>query len=423
MFPQETNFIGSKDILINREVRVVEEISDGLMSPSALQEKLSTGEAIILNGRRRNVAIGHDLLVKVNTSVGLNGAATAKNISTELGKVQDIASLGYAPDLMMDLSIRETEPPMYEQIVEIFGGPIGTLPHYLIHKGKKGLDPELLLRMVEKQAEAGVAFMTLHPTPTRELYELALRTRRTAITSRGGGLVVDDMLKNSRDINLIESLFPEILQILKANKVAVSIGTTFRPANVIDALDIVHRQEYERQGIFIQQAKQAGVAVMMEGVGHMTLDKIPEYANMIKAYKVPFMPLGPITTDAAVGEDHISNAIGATYMAILGGAHVFNCVTREEHTGKVPSHASIIEALRAARIAEHSVNISRFRQKLEPDIRIADDRAANYTCVVEGGIFTQSAKRRFAMGCTRCSEECPLLVNNRNNNIGNFLQE
>lgn len=151
----------------------------------------------------------------------------------------------------------------------------------------------------------------------------------------------------------------------------------------------------------------------MEGIGHMTLDKIAEYAEMVKTYGVPFMPLGPITTDAAVGEDHISNAIGAAYIAFLGAAHVLNSITREEHTGKVPTQESIIEGLRAARIAEHSVNIAKFPQVLEPDRQVSDKRAGNYTCVVEGGLFSSSAERRFSMGCSRCGSECPLILNQK----------
>ena len=141
----------------------------------------------------------------------------------------------------------------------------------------------------------------------------------------------------------------------------------------------------------------------------MPINKIPVYAEMVKRYGIPFMPLGPIVTDAAVGEDHIANAIGSTFMASLGAAHILNSITREEHTGKIPSLESIIEGVKAARIAEHTVNIANFSEALEPDRNIADSRAANNTCVVDGGLFTKSAERRFNMGCTRCGPQCPLL--------------
>ena len=390
----------------------IEEVRDGLISRSDFRERVRLGEAIILNGKRRQVAIGNGLLVKVNTSIGLNGVATKKNIQTELAKVRKFSSLGYGPDIMMDLSIKKTDPPMYELVAEEFGGPVGALPHYLCYQKGEIRDDELL-RMVEDQARAGVAFFTLHPTPDKELYLKSLEVRRTACTSRGGGIVIDDLLKNDREGNVIADNFSEILAIVKKYGCAVSIGSAFRPSNVVEGLDEIHLEEFRRQLIFINKAKDAGVPVMMEGVGHMTLDAIAVYSEMVKGYNVPFMPLGPITTDAAVGEDHISNAIGGSYMALLGAAHVLNTVTREEHTGKVPTKESILESLKAVRIAEHSVNIARFKSRLEPDVDVIDKRANNYTCVVEGGIFTKSSERRFSMGCSRCGVECPLLVNKR----------
>lgn len=408
-----SDVLQSSDALGVNKYDNIEEVRDGIITKDELQEKLDTGEVIILNGLERSVAIGNGVLVKVNTSIGINGTASKGNIDEELRKVKELSTLGYRPDLMMDLSIRVTDPPIYRTIAEIFGGPLGTLPHYLCYTNKDGVDGELLLSIIEHQASSGVAFMTMHPTPTKELYDMAVRTRKTPITSRGGGIVVDDMLINNRRENIIADLFPEVLAVLKANDVAISIGSTFRPANVVDSLDEVQRLEYQRQKIFIDMAKEAGVKVMMEGVGHMTMNKITEYAEMVKAYKVPFMPLGPMTTDASVGEDHITNAVGGSFMAFLGAAHVLNSVTREEHTGKIPTFDSILEGLRAARIAEHSVNIARFPQQLEPDTQVSDARANNYTCVVEGGLFTESAKRRFSMGCTRCGNECPLLVNRK----------
>ena len=46
----------------------IEEIRDGIISKEDLVEKLHTGEALILHGKRRSVAVGYGLLVKVNTA-------------------------------------------------------------------------------------------------------------------------------------------------------------------------------------------------------------------------------------------------------------------------------------------------------------------------------------------------------------------
>jgi phosphomethylpyrimidine synthase len=150
----------------------------------------------------------------------------------------------------------------------------------------------------------------------------------------------------------------------------------------------------------------------MEGMGHAPLHKISEYTKLIKqVHDIPVMPLGPITTDAAVGEDHISSAIGAAFMGYLGGADLINSVTREEHTGGVPTFEAILEGLRAARIAAHSVNITRYPKLDRLEQNTSEVRGENYTCVVEGGLFQQSTRLRFSMGCSRCGDLCPLLFN------------
>ena len=394
------------------DISGIQEITEGLISFDRLVANLRDGSSVILKGRNRSVAIGKDLLVKVNVSIG---CSDKRSFDVELEKLRLISELGYRPDAMMDLSIVRPDKPLYAFMIEEFGGPVGTLPHYLCYIPEKGIDPQLLLEEIERQAEAGVAWMTFHLTPRRDLYEEAQKTRLIATVARGGGIIIHDMYINSRSESVLSLYFNKILYILKKHDVTLSVGTTFRPANVVDALDAVHRKETEIQGEYIREARRQGIQVIMEGVGHMTLDKIGEYVKFVKSkYGIPFVPLGPTTTDAAMGQDHISNAIGAAYMAFIGGADMLNSMTREEHTGGVPSINSIVEGLKAAKIAAHSVNIARFKSLesvVDDNRRISERRAKNYTCVVEGGLFTESAQMRFSMGCTRCGKECPLRIN------------
>jgi len=386
-----------------------QEIREELVTQEKLYRNLTDGSVVVLNGKDRSIAIGKDLMVKVNTSIG---CSSLKTFNTELEKLSFLAHLGYRPDAMMDLSIVRLKKPLYTFMIEEFGGPIGTLPHYLCYHPRHGIHPHQLLEEIEMQAEAGVSWMTLHLTVTKELYEEAQRLRITPVTARGGGLVIRDMYLHKRNEGIISLYFPEILNILKRKNITLSIGTVFRPATVVDALDKVHRAEIDLQGIYISEAKRQGIQVIMEGVGHMRLDKIGEYTNIIKSrYGIPMVPLGPIVSDAAVGADHISNAIGAAYMAFIGGADMINTVTREEHTGGVPTLDSLVEGLKSARIAAHSANIAKFPSLDSVDKNIAQKRGKNYTCVVEGGLFSESSKLRFSMGCTRCGKECPLLIN------------
>ncbi len=384
----------------------IQDVKEGIITHEELTRNIATGSAVILEGRNRPVAVGKGLLVKVNTNVGVSNS---KALSVELEKVKALSRAAYRPDAIMDLSIVRLPKPLYTFIIDEFGGPVGTLPHYICYRDRKGIDPSMLLEEIAKQAESGVSWMTLHLTARRDLCEKAKIARMIPTAARGGGIIISDMYINSRNESILSIYFDEILAILKKNLVTVSVGTIFRPATTVDALDEVHRQEIDIQGEYIREARNRGVQVMMEGIGHSTLTKIEEYTRIVKAkYNVPFVPLGPLPTDAAVGNDHIASAIGAAFMAYLGGADMINSVTREEHTGGIPSCESIIEGLRAARIATHCVNIARFPKLDAPDRRTSDRRATNYTCAVEEGLFTESAKIRYSMGCQRCGNKCPL---------------
>lgn len=385
----------------------LQELKEGLILEQDLSRELKEKRAIILKGRNRAILVGGNSLLKVNTSVGVNDR---RFLESEIEKVAKIVLSGYQPDLMMDLSTVLLKKPLYSHIQEIFDGAIGSLPHYLCFNESNGIDANLLLEEIEKQASAGISFFTLHPTPNKALYEEAKKIRLTPVTSRGGSMVIRDMYINRRDENVIADNFDEILKIIKKYDVGLSIGTTFRPATTVDALDAAHSEEILIQKNFIDRAQKSGVMVMMEGLGHATLDKIEKYVKLVKSHiDIPIMPLGPIPTDASVGEDHISSAIGATFMAHFGGADVINSVTRDEHTGGIPDTNSILEGLRAARIAAHSVNISRFPLLDEIDRSIARLRGENYSCVVEGGLFSESSRQRFNMGCSRCGRFCPLI--------------
>jgi len=387
----------------------VQEVEERLVELAKLEQEIKLRHIIVFKAKRLPIAIGPGILVKVNTNIGIS---SPEHLETELRKLHALSTIGYAPDSMMDHTIiKLPRKQFYEYMIEEFDGPIGTLPHYLAFDPDKGIAKEELLDIATAQAEAGVSFMTLHPTPTQELYEKACRMRTTPTTSRGGGIVVSDMYINSRRTNIVDSCFQDLLSILSRHNMALSIGSTFRPATVVEALDDIHRREIVLQGEYVRAAQEANIPVQLEGIGHIRLDQIYDYYELVASYEVPMMPLGPLPTDAAVGQDHIANAIGATHAAWINAAHIINSITREEHTGGIPTEASVLEGLKAARIAAHAVNISRFPKIATINREVSDLRAKSHRCVVEGGLFTRSAKTQFSLGCKRCGPECPLLIN------------
>ncbi len=359
-----------------------------------LKKRIQDNEVVFLKGNRFDTLAGKGLQLKINSSVGLSDESQFQN---EVDKISKIASFDVLPDIMMDLSIISVKNPIYQIVQEKIGCPVGTVPVYVCFDSKKGIDKNKFLEEIEKQAQNGVSFMTLHFTAIDEIYRKTMK-RNISVISRGGSLVLRDLYLNKRKQNFLLEYFDDICKILKNNSVVVSVGTTFRPSTLYDALDEIQLSEIKMQKDIIKLLRKRGIPVMMEGVGHISLNDLKKYVKLIREdFYIPFMPLGPIPTDRAIGWDHVSAAIGASYMALLDGADIINAVTREEHTGGVPNTNSIYEAIKSAQVVVNSINDVRFFEQYN---KVQDGRKTNCMGIIKEDI-----------GCERCKEECPFLLN------------
>jgi len=70
-------------------------------------------------------------------------------------------------------------------------------------------------------------------------------------------------------------------------------------------------------GELTQQAWEHDVQVMIEGPGHVPMQRIRENMDeeLRQCFEAPFYTLGPLVTDIAPGYDHLTSAIGAAQTA------------------------------------------------------------------------------------------------------------
>ena len=384
----------------------VDDVLRGYVTKDVFTQNFNLGSAVLMHGSKRSVAVGYDLPVKVNTNIGISDKSDPR---VEEEKLEFLSRSSFRPDLMMDHTIDYRHRDFWKTIVSRFDGPVGTLPHYTIYEPKRGVEKRALVDRITEMLEGGVAFMTLHFTSDLDIYDVARKTRPIPVTSRGGGLVIRDMLKSGRNENVFRAAISDIAAVFVKHDATISVGTTYRPPDIFSALDEAHVLETKRQIQIVQELRAAGVSVIMEGVGHMQMTDIPEYVSLASEAKCPFMPLGPMTTDSAIGFDHVVNAIGGATMALAGGAHILNSVTREEHTGGVPSFDSVVEGLKSARVAAHSVNVTRFERIKLIDRMTIEQRGRQVSCVVAGGLFDTNVGDPHK-GCNRYSFECPIVL-------------
>ena len=340
------------------------------LSPEQIRSEVARGRLIIpANINHANLepmAIGVASKCKINANIG-NSAVTS-NIEEELEKLR--YSVKYGADTVMDLSTGGDIPKIRKAIIEASPVPVGTVPVYeAISRVRRPEDLTigLMLEVIEEQAEQGVDYMTIHAGVLREHVPF-VRKRITGIVSRGGSLMAHWMEHHKKQNFLYENI-EEICKIFRKHDVSFSFGDGLRPGCIADASDEAQFAELKVLGELTTKAWQHDVQVMIEGPGHVPMDKIKEQVEkeMEWCHEAPFYTLGPLVIDIAPGYDHITSAIGA---AMIGwhGASMLCYVTPKEHLG-LPNPEDVKQGVIAYKIAAHAADVARHR----PGARDRDD--------------------------------------------------
>ncbi|WP_342086176.1 phosphomethylpyrimidine synthase ThiC [Dyadobacter sp. OTU695] len=334
----------------------------------------------------------------------LTGATTSKDIYNQLRKIDAINELDVSerPDIISDLSVEQSKASIYKYIIANYPDyVVATLPIYQCRQNSGIVDDGELLSIIQEQIACGVGVITIHPTSNLYIMRLS-NTRLVPSTSRGGTLVMNDLVKRNFAVeNVYVRILDEIVKAAKIGRTTISIGASFRSANIFDSLDQCQLEEFKLQKEIADYISNRGVDVIIEGPGHSSPRTLKRIAEYYRAMEYPIMPLGPIPTDIAIGQDHISSAIGSTILGMENCVDIIAAVTREEHTGKIPSVESSIEAIRASKIAAHIIDLHKLGD-YSSDRIVAEYRAVNQTCIYG----------KMNSGCSRCAHTCPLTSEN-----------
>ena len=340
------------------------------LSPEVVRSEVARGRMIIPANIRHlelePMSIGVAAKCKINANIG--NSATTSNIDGEVEKLR--TAVKYGADTVMDLSTGGNIHEIREAVIRNSTVPVGTVPIYeaisrVSHV--RDLTPELMLEVIEEQAEQGVDYMTIHAGVLRQHIPLT-RHRITGIVSRGGALMAQWTVENDAE-NFLYTHFDEICNIFQKFDVSFSLGDGLRPGSVADASDAAQFAELKTLGVLTRKAWEYDVQVMIEGPGHIPMDQIKLQVDkeVELCYEAPFYTLGPLVTDIAPGYDHITSAIGA---AMIGwhGASMLCYVTPKEHLG-LPNKEDVHQGIIAYKIAAHAADVARHR----PGARDRDD--------------------------------------------------
>ncbi|WP_302082510.1 phosphomethylpyrimidine synthase ThiC [Salinibaculum rarum] len=333
------------------------------VDPEFVREQVAQGQAVIPTNDNHEsldpMVIGSEFSTKVNANIG--ASPDSSSIEAELEKLH--TAVHYGADTVMDLSTGGGDLDEIRQAnVDHSPVPVGTVPIYEARTqvdSVADLTPELLLSVIEKQAEQGVDYMTIHAGMLMEHLPLT-DERKTGIVSRGGSILAQWMEETAMQ-NPLYTHYEEICDIFAEHDVTFSLGDGLRPGSIADAGDDAQFAELETLGELTKTAWDHGVQVMVEGPGHVPMDQIPEQIARQREVcdGAPFYVLGPLVTDIAPGYDHITSAIGAA-IAGQSGAAMLCYVTPKEHLG-LPDREDVREGLAAYRIAAHAADVGNNR--------------------------------------------------------------
>jgi len=331
------------------------------VSVEHVRDELARGRAVLpLNVNHPEsepMAIGRNFLVKINANIG--NSAVASSIEEEVDKMTWATRWG--ADTVMDLSTGRNIHTTREWIIRNSAVPIGTVPIYQALEKVNGkaedLTWEIYRDTLVEQFEQGVDYITVHAGVLLRYVPLAA-TRKTGIVSRGGSIMAAWCLAHHQE-NFLYTHFREMCELMAAYDVTFSLGDGLRPGCIADANDDAQFSELRTLGELTKVAWEYDVQVMVEGPGHVPMNKIKE--NMDLQLEVcgeaPFYTLGPLTTDIAPGYDHITSAIGAAMIGWYGTA-MLCYVTPKEHLG-LPDRDDVKDGVITYKIAAHAADLAK----------------------------------------------------------------
>lgn len=406
--------------LISEAVKKIAE-KEGI-NKEELAKKIAEGKVVILKHKDDVLGIGEGLRTKVNANIGTSPEVC--DIDLEMRKLE--VAEKYGTDTVMDLSTGGNIDEIRRKIIKTSNVPVGTVPIYqaviesIENKGALvKMDEEKIFEVIEKHAEDGVSFITVHSGVNLKTIErLRKNPRKSLVVSRGGAFLISWMIVNEKENPLYKN-YDRLIEIAKKYDLVLSLGDGLRPGGIIDSTDISQIEELLTLGELTKYAWENDVQVIIEGPGHIPINEIETNVYLEKKIcnGAPFYVLGPVVSDIAPGYDHITSAIGGA-IAAWKGADFLCYVTPSEHLS-LPGIEEVKEGVIAAKIAAHVGDIGKgIKSEIEKDFimdiyRAKRDWEKERELAIDKERFDK-LRNKFTLKekdvCTMCGKYCAIKI-------------
>jgi len=343
------------------------------------------------------------------------------SIEEELKKVRLAKKLGV--DMVKDNSVGRREWFRLLQLVsEEIDLPIGAsatlaAANLAVDSGKRPTDltEELFFRGFEKLTEVCDA-IEIFPTITKESLKILSGSQRVnkIVISRAGNIVAHYVQISGRESPFYAN-FDWFLDQAKKKEITLILGNGLRAACLADSLDEAQMFEVKLVKEFAEKATNKGVRIIAGVFGHVNPSKMQVFKKIRREIPIPIGGLGPLSTDIALGYDHINAAISIVmFREYLDWVSV---ITPAEHIG-MPTFSDAADGITAFNIAKHILDLKTGGNQ-ERDIRVAKTRMADSWCAGISEVtlnpysqaIARAIKEKGQNGCTLCGDWCPWQLN------------
>ena len=323
---------------------------------------------------------------KLLTHVGV----TYDTSSPEKELEKAIAAVECGSDIIADVSLGGKWKETLMLLIKNISVPITSLPGYILatQNGDAKLNNDLshseILDITEEVLSYGVSGFTIHSAFKKKHIDMIKNSNRVfPFTSRMGNYIKKYINSTGKE-NPFYECFTDIVKLAKKYDATISLGTALRSPSIVNngGFDNLFKSEISEMSELVKICNDYNVSVMIEGVGHIQINKMKEWYDFSKeaCLNAPLRAL-PMPTDRALGHDNVAGAIAAAFLANMG-VEVICTMTRAEHIAH-PTLEDIKESVTNFKIALTCIN---------PDLK-AEKKSS----------FSQKSRR---MSCFRGNKKC-----------------
>ena len=388
-----------------------------------LRTEVADGRVVLIPGRNsaRSLALGS--LVRSKVLCNLGTSVVSPSVEAEISKARLAAARGAS--IICDQSVGPDVAKHRAGLLAASPLPLAAVPLYQnaerarrAHGNPLAFSATETITVFAEQIIQGITAPAFH-TMTKGLRDRVRKSRRVMpLVSRGGALLASWIDQTGEENPYIER-FQDVLGLCVEHDVPLTLVCACRSGCVEDGFDSLQEAELEVLAGLIREAHKRCVGVIVDGLGHMTMDQIPKAVEHYKRFcnGVPLGVMGPATTDRGLGHEHVVNAIG-TAVAVQFGANYCNACARTEHVG-LPEVSDIPDAIGAAVIATYVGDLARGKFR-DLDLRMATARSQNAwglqldlaldTIAAHDTFKRVGSNNKHGEGCSICGDLCPFTV-------------